>query len=193
MEVSYFKQGITQVKPSFNCSILDVLKQIKNGKWKELIELLRKAPADKKDEIKKNLPYFTASGVFDVRKDIGLVKHSGLIQIDFDKVIPKTLPADVPPADQQMRDYFDTMFYELSQDDMIFALFVSPSGTGLKAICKVEANPNDQEKNFRELRGYFWGRYHLTADPKVRALSMPCFVSYDTCLHINPHSQAWNL
>ena len=62
-----------------------LLNRIKGGRNKELVVQIRKEKDKaKRNELKKSLPSICFSGTFNKRSDSGLIKHSGLICLDFD-------------------------------------------------------------------------------------------------------------
>ena len=84
------------------------------------------------DDVKKSLPAFTASGTFPSgqRQKDKLIQHSGRLQIDVDK-----LPADRLPIVKE----------QLATDPHIEATFLSPSGTGVKAVMRIPVCVNDEK------------------------------------------------
>ena len=175
--VSFFKHGITQKENPVNQPIEEILTGIKNGDWKNELNYYRSllSKHGKKNEIvenqKRRLPYFTVSGVFTIREDKGLLKHSGLIQIDIDNLAPSNL---IP------------LRTKLENDVHVFASFISPSLDGLKLIVKIPTI--DHKASFRALEKYFRDKYSVPIDPTAKNVSRAFFVSYDSNLYYNPDS-----
>ena len=70
-------------------SMTNVLRGIRDGKWRDLIETVRGLPADSaaQEDAKKRLPAFTPAGVFaDRRTKQTLDQHSGYCVLDFDHI-----------------------------------------------------------------------------------------------------------
>ncbi len=106
------------------------------------------------------LPAVLFSGEFSSRNDEDIQEHSGYIVLDFDHVeVESTKKA-------------------LATDDYIFSCWVSPSGTGVKALVKV-SNPERHRDHFRALVRYFDERYGLPLDESGSNESRACFESYD--------------
>jgi hypothetical protein len=106
-------------------SVLGALERIWTGKSKALVEKAREAKTKKEaDELKKKLPAVCFSGTFSKRKDSELLEHSGYIVLDFDNVTNIT----------QKRN-------ELCAIRHITAVWLSPSGKGLKALVQIEWKP----------------------------------------------------
>lgn len=114
------------------------------------------------------------SGEFSSRHDDDIHEHSGFIVLDFDHVeVDKTKSA-------------------LATDDYIHSCWVSPSGTGVKALVKV-ANPERHRDHFRALVRYFDDRYGLDLDESGINESRACFESYDPDIVIKESSVLFSL
>src|SRR5690606_10419579 len=84
--VTIFK-SLYETSTGFNRGVFFVLDRIRNGASKPIVEQIRKAPTDDiRSEIKKKLPVVCFSGTFRYRAISGLIKHSGLLVLDFDKI-----------------------------------------------------------------------------------------------------------
>lgn len=176
MKVSYFKNAYSN-KPEKNLELDEILGAIKNGKFKEQILSIRKMT--NVDEIKKakiNLPNFTASGVFTECQDNSLVNHSGYIQIDID--LKDILKAGLTK---------DELKKKLLADNYIYALFDSPTNTGLKAIVKIPTI--EHLGSFLALEKYFLEKYKVQIDKSCKNISRRFFVSYDKDLFLNKDSE----
>lgn len=151
-------------------TVLGALERIRTGKSKELVEKAREAKTKKEaDELKKKLPAVCFSGLFNKRKDSELVEHSGYIVLDFDNV----------PNITQKRN-------ELCRISHITAVWVSPSGKGLKALVKIEWKTMHKE-HFDALMNDF-----PDIDKTGRNVSRLCFESYDPDLYYNPNAEVYS-
>jgi len=150
-------------------SILGALERIRTGKSKALVEKAREAKTKKEaDELKKKLPAVCFSGTFSKRKDSELLEHSGYIVLDFDNV------ADMA----QKRN-------ELCSVGYITAVWVSPSGKGLKALVQIEWKTKHKE-HFDSLMAEM-----PDIDKTGRNVSRLCFESYDPELYYNPNAEIY--
>jgi hypothetical protein len=85
---SLYPNLLTVDKPTSNIDITQLIEIIKYGYIKDLITTLR-GPISKKeyDLIKKDsIPCVTLSGTFTHRESKSLLNHSGLLQVDIDKL-----------------------------------------------------------------------------------------------------------
>jgi hypothetical protein len=82
--ISIFKK-ITDVNNPFNKDVSDALKRIQEGKSKDFVEQLRLMGPEDYSKNKSKLPVVCFNGRFKSRSITGLIEHSGLIILDFDK------------------------------------------------------------------------------------------------------------
>lgn len=176
MKVTIFKD-IKNTSAGFVKDVFYVLGRIQEGKSKSTIEKIRVQNASNdvdKSALKASLPSICFSGTFRHRSKQGLIKHSGLICLDFDKF----------PSDDEMKAWRDTFEGDLHT----FALFTSPSGNGLKLIVKIPASEKDHKAHYEALGKYYNCPYF---DSKTPDVSRVCFESYDPDIYINPSSEVY--
>jgi hypothetical protein len=137
---SLYPNLVTADKPSANIDINQLIEVIKFGYIKEVIAKLRGLISKKEyDLIKKDsIPCVTLSGVFTHRDSKNLFYHSGLMQVDIDKV-----------------DDYDATINKLCSDDYIYVCFRGPGGKGIKAIIKIKPSPVTHKSQFQALEIYF--------------------------------------
>jgi len=169
--VSIFTNAF-DTKPK-DAKIKPILESIRNGKYELQINRLRnylKYGEEKKyDRVKKKLPAFTISGKFNTREATDLLEHSGIMQIDIDKV---ETPTD-------LRD-------RLIQDPHICAAFISPSGLGVKCLILTNPDHTKHKAAFIACENHLKARYNVQIDTACKDVSRLCFVSYDADLRTNP-------
>lgn len=176
--VSFYK-SIADTKSKAQINISDFLASVKDGTYITLVEKIRNAANKKlKVEHKKALPNITTSGIFETRIDKALVIHSGLIQIDFDK--DKNPDLDVQEDKRH-----------LANDVHSFAVFTSPTGTGLKLIVKID--PAQHTDIYKSLDAYYKSNFALNLDSTCSNVSRAMFVSYDKDLYENSESKIFVL
>lgn len=86
------------------------------------IDWLRGMPKAEYDDAKKSLPAFTPAGTFSRRANARILQHSGLVVVDLDHLSLHTEPAPLKER--------------LSAHPAIKAIFLSPSGDGLKLLMR---------------------------------------------------------
>jgi len=172
---SFYKSDILGTVPYREYPIDMAVTMIKSDMAKADIENLRKAtnPSTIK-VIKKSLSFFTFSGTFKRREEAGLIQHSGLLTLDFDKL------TDLQTSRQQ-----------LIALPFIVACFISPSGKGLKAVVRIDSTLHAE--TFVALEQYFLANYKLELDTSGIDVTRTCFVSYDPDIYYNPGAPAYIL
>lgn len=175
MKVSIF-QNFNEITE--NKEIVEVISDIKTGKYKNVITYLRKSLADNKMEAyeraKKSLPAFTPSACFKGgRKQEFITAYTQIVVLDIDKISPEQLA--------QSKKL-------LSQNEYAFAMFTSPSGNGLKILVKVNSEQENHKEAFLKLQKYFEDLLNLPIDKSGKDITRLCFVSYDTDLFLNENA-----
>ena len=175
MEVTIFR-NIKETAVPFHKDILDILVRIKDGKTKDLVRKIRlEKDKETRNKLKQDLPAICFSGKFSKRDDGSLLKHSGLICLDFDNF----------PSHAEMLAKKE----ELSADQYTFSVFVSPSGNGLKVLVKIPANPEKHKSYFNALENYYDCEQF---DKTSKNISRVCYESFDPTIYVNLNSHEWN-
>lgn len=152
-----------------------ILHGIKNGKWKDQVLVIRNSEKEVADELKKKLPAATFSGTFfPKRAKVNVQQYNNLVVIDIDHIEGKV----------------QTIFNALKEDPHVMALWVSPSGTGIKGLVLVTSDKEHHLDAFRCLEMYFETNYAVSLDASGSDECRLCFVSYDPELHINAEAVA---
>ena len=156
-----------------------VFNKIRSGAVRPLVEQIRlETDKDKRNTLKAQLPAICFSGEFNHRSKGGFKRHSGFICLDFDHF------ADV----QQMNDAKE----KLKLNEYTHALFVSPSGDGLKLIIKIPDSATAEEHT----------QYYIavcdslkidTLDTKTKDVARVCYMSFDADIYINNDSKIWDI
>lgn len=142
--------------------------------YSKVIEELRKIEGTnaRQEYKKKNLPFFTI-GEFknNERKRYSLIRTQFAIY-DFDHI----------------GEHYDERWDKVVNDKRVFAAFRSPSGDGIKMICKFDAEINDANL-FSELYRYYANKFEIELGGQAdntSDCSRACFVSFDPSLFLNP-------
>ena len=85
------------------------------------------------DAVKKTLPGYCFSGQFSSRDSAGLIEHSGLITLDFDKMSPDGV--------KELKD-------SVCDLPFVYSAFISPSGNGLKVLVRIPKDAENHKKYF---------------------------------------------
>lgn len=170
---SFFKRPITNTHPNGVMTVRDVYEAIISEKYKPQTTELRsiRQHGDARRYKAGNFDSVTFSGVFTKRNDSSLVKHSGLMTIDFDHV--ENLPAlkELLLADKKF------------QTELIFD---SPSGDGLKWIILIDLVKGTHREWFEAIAYYLEATYDLKIDSSGKDISRACFLPYAPSAYINP-------
>jgi hypothetical protein len=170
---SFFKAPVSNTKPHKAVSLLQIYNAIKGDYYKDRTQKLR-AISDVAQARKfkvENFDYCTFSGTFTSRNDKALVKHSGLLCVDFDHL-----------------NSVETLFNRLLKDDYFdtLLLFRSPSGDGLKWIISIDTETATHGDYFAAVANYILQTYGVAVDKSGRDISRACFLPHDPQAFINP-------
>jgi hypothetical protein len=178
MNLSIFQNFTTIIE---NKPFADILNDIKTGKYRGPVTYIRKCLQEQKlesyEKAKKGLPAFTPSGQFEGgRNQDTLIKYSGIIVLDFDKLSQEQL--------KKCR--------ESSMDDPhTMALFISPSGNGLKVFVQTQATASTHKDTFLKVQAYYEQLTGLSIDKSGKDFTRLCFMSLDPDLFHNTNSQVF--
>jgi putative DNA primase/helicase len=174
--ISLFPNALA-AEPSEAITLQKFLTGVREGTWARKIEVLREhiARGDRPryDNKKRELPAVTISchclsRERDLSPEAKDVTHSGFLQADFDLKDNTALAhPDIVAAKRAA----------LIADPHVIAVFVGPSGEGLKAVVSIDTERHKDswfaaEVHFREVHG-------LKLDPATKDPMRLCFVSHD--------------
>lgn len=178
MEVTIFKDLFESKDVPYYVSLEKVINRIKNGDSIELINKIRSSKNKVEvDTLKKSLPCILFNGTFSERNSSSLIKHSGLMIVDFDKY----------QSDEEMFNHLEL----LKQNKHFVLLFISPSGTGIKGVVKVsnELDKITHPKIFTQFQDDFNFDYWDKSNSNIDRV---CFESYDTNIYVNFDAEIYN-
>jgi hypothetical protein len=165
--ISVFRSLYNSKETPFKLTAIEVYNRIKNGNPDVInkINLIR----DGESEHKNKLMAIMFNGTFNERKDDGLIEHSGLCILDFDKYPDnKTMNKDRK---------------KLKECPYVYMMFTSPSGNGLKAVIRIPASDKyEHKRRFGAFAEYFQSEYFDSANSNI---SRVCFESYDPDAYLN--------
>lgn len=173
MIVSVFKDLYKSKDVPFHVPLDKIIKRIKAGTSKQLIDEIRNGNEKRKND----LPCILFGGIFNERNSNSLQQHSGLMVVDFDKY----------PNKETMYDQLEL----LKQNPHFILLFISPSGKGIKGVIKVsdELTKETHPKVFKEFYKEFEYDYFDKSNCNVDRI---CFESYDPHIYVNLNAEMFN-
>lgn len=178
-KVTVFKNIWSTTEPMF-INVVEVLKRIKDGNSKELINKIRDCDnKDERDNYKKRLPSICFSGRFSERNSESLLEHSGLICLDIDELKESDIP--------KIRESIEI-------DSSTMACFISPSGKGLKVIVKINDSIVYHKGQFLSLEQHFneiLKPFGAEIDKSGKDVNRVCYESYDQDTYYNEDSDTW--
>lgn len=166
--------NITDVTSLSVKTIDQILTIIKNGNPKlisQITAIRNLTSHEEQNEAKKNLPVFCCNGTFHRRNNLSLLQYSSFIAIDFDRF----------SSNDELIAYKE----HLKTFPFVYAIFVSPSGMGLKAIIQhTSTNPHHHYNLFVQLHRVFGMGNNF--DSVVSDIARGTYFSYDPGLWQNP-------
>lgn len=170
--VSYFSCVAQSHKPQGSLPLTSVLF---SERVRAKVEALRALPygTEAFSQAKRQMPCYTPSGVFSVRNSEGLIKHSGMLCIEWDKV------EDV-----------DALKDLLGGLPFVYYAGLSCSGRGVFALVKI-AEPIKHREYFKALSEYFGG-IGYRVDESGKDVCRLRVASYDAEPIFNPDSEVWS-
>lgn len=162
-------------------SIYSILNSFKSNKFKQQIEEGRTFYMEGDHEnyqvLKGSLVAITFSGTFfPVRSSANIQNYSGYIVIDIDH------------CGERLEEYKSL----LKSDRYVHAVWISPSGDGLKCLIKTELSVPDHKNIYRSAVKYYNELYNLDIDTSGSDVARLCYVSYDPNLFINQEAELYN-
>ncbi|WP_164975175.1 DUF3987 domain-containing protein [Lutibacter sp. HS1-25] len=164
-------------------NIVNILQEIKSGKYKNEINPIRIAKQNREnsraDDFKKKLLAFTPSGTFgQQRKEEFVNSYSKIIHLDFDHI----------PADEM-----ETFIEIVNSCEFTYASYISPSGEGVKVFVRVDSNKEQHIEAYKQVGAYYSSLTYIDYDPKCKDISRLCFVSFDENTFLNETSTIYKV
>ena len=145
---------------------------IVSEKWAQTTRSLRSLLKEEQADFKRRqLPFVTFSGTFTLRHSEHLVRHSGLVCLDFDHVGNEACVREL-----QQRLIADRRL------DVQLA-FRSPSGDGLKLVVKNNFTPENHNAKYAQLAQYIQHNYNTSVD-HTNDIARACFLCHDPKAYI---------
>ena len=155
-------------------TIYDVLEKIRTGEGvaEQISELRQISDQESRQAFKKNhLPYFVAGKFNGSRKNSSLISTELMI-IDFDHLL------DAVPYKKQF----------LQNDPSVFAIFLSPSGDGLKVLYRFN-KPITSHEHYKRVYKHYFDKFGFSSEAETDKgtcdVSRACYFSYDPDIYVN--------
>lgn len=180
ISVSVFKDF---VKKEEDISLNQILEDIRDGKYRNQVEEIRKAFKNGERELaqylKKKLPAFTVTGIFENgRKEGDLTTYNSLVILDLDKIVPFVL---------------DHVFTKIKNIPCTYGAFKSPSGLGYKIIVRVSSKLEHHKEAYNQVVAHYKELLEEEIDTSGSDIARLCFMSYDPNCFINVHSEVFEV
>ena len=175
-EFSFYAKPITNKIPQKTVTLLDTYNYLISDRAKWATDQLRAlaGTADAKPFKLNNFDYITPAGTFSRCEAKNIIKPSGLMVIDIDKL---ESPGEVEDTAQLL------LTNQRLETELLFR---SPSGNGIKWIIPVvNNNGHDHEYYFRAVFNYLKS-FGITVDKSGKDVSRACFLPHDPNAFINP-------
>ncbi len=169
--LTYFDQ------PDVAIDINQLYEIIKEGYLEKEIITLRKVCSNEEicDKILKgHLPAVTLSGIFGVRNGSGLIKHSGLIQMEL-----------------SVTEHYEAIFSEICKDVYTYLAFRNPLGNGLKVVVKIRESAETHSDQYLALATYYKTKYDIEPVADSREVSHTMLLSHDPEIYCNPDAKVF--
>ena len=172
MSVSYFSCVAQSHKPQGSLPLETILF---SERVRAKVEALRALPygSEAFSQAKRSMPCYTPSGEFSVRNSEGLVKHSGMLCIEWDAV------ADC----SELKELLGSLPF-------IYYGGLSCSGRGVFALVKI-ADPTKHREYFKALANYFGG-IGYEVDRSGSDVCRLRVASFDDTPIFNANSEVWS-
>lgn len=174
--ISLFSSAL-ETDPESVLSVREFISAVASGQWEKEVALIRRhlRAGDRKryDDRKRRLPGVTLSAAcmsraHDLNPEAKCVTHSGWLQADFDGKDNAHL--DDPEVCAGIRA-------ALLADPHVGAVFVGPSGAGIKAVVRIDAERH--RDSWFAAEAHFFENHGLKLDKSTKDPLRLCFVSHD--------------
>jgi hypothetical protein len=180
-----FIHSVFKPKECTPIGVHEIIDKTRSGEWERDIHAVRLVLHRSRQaydlEKPRKLPAILWAGVFTCADDANLKTHSGLTCLDVDHI---------------PRGEADRLKGEFAKLNCVRAVFISPSGQGLKIVVRIECpSPTDHKRITKAVAADMAAKVPLPSGAKfdnTHDLSRKCFASWDPHLHDNPHAVPWD-
>lgn len=127
-------------------------------------------------KLKEKLPAVTFAGTFKMRNNDSIISYAGLMVIDIDHI--------------ESVEKVQALKTELSQQEDVLLIFVSPRGLGLKIVHKIQVDQSIDvatfhKATFAEISKHYEDVYSIEIDKSGKDLARLCFLAHDSEVYLN--------
>lgn len=178
-EVTLFRKFTKVVK---HIAITEIITDIRAGKYKKEIEVIRQLIRDGKKEAaqqkKKQLLAFTVSGKFEGGRRLkNLGAYRPFIILDIDQ-----LPDEGTVKNLQKK---------ANVIPYTFSSFISPSGLGLKIIVQIRSSQDLHATAYEQVANYYQDQLVVAIDRSGKDITRLCYVSYDPQAYLSTNAEVF--
>jgi len=165
-------------QPDVAIDINQLYEIIKEGYLEKEIVTLRKVCNNEEicDKILRgHIPAVTLSGIFGERNGSGLIKHSGLIQLEL-----------------SVTEQYESFFSEICKDVYTYLAFRNPLGNGLKVVVKIRESAETHSDQYLALQTYYNTKFGIEPEAGSKEVSHTMLLSHDPGIYCNPDSKVFH-
>ena len=160
-------------KPVNHESLISILMEIKSDKYKSTYDKCVNAQSKVElENFKNTLPLFTPTGIFNHRSMNGIKEYNGIICLDIDGI-----------------DNPNELKEKCKSIDWVNAVFITPSGKGLKVIIQTNATPETYKETELKVAQKFAELTGFARDSHCHDIARIQFLSYDPDIYINENAK----
>ena len=178
--ISLFENFIKEVG---SLSLAKIIEQIRGSKYKEPVSEIRKlverGDYERAGRIKKGIYAFTASGLF-----------SGGPKMNFLKTYNPFVILDINELDSEVLPY---LVLKIKEIEFTKAVFISPSGRGLKVIVEVDTEMKLHSLAYRQVCDFYKKKLRIEIEKSGDDITQLCFMSHDPEAYFNPESVVYKI
>ena len=177
-------ETFSSIGKPYKTSVGSVFKAIKEGRVRDKIEQIRnETDQEVISKLKLELPAVLYAGVFDI--PISKTRADGTIYESYRNDKSLSIHSKLIPFDVDDLDDIPKFKEDAKKDPYIYALWTSPSGTGVHGLIKI-ADGNKHEEHYNALL-----KRYPVFDPTARNPSRILFMSYDPDMYVNDDSKVF--
>jgi len=176
--ISLYENFIREVD---TLSLAKIIEQIRGNKYKKTVSEIRKlikiGDLERAKQVKRTLVAFTVSGLFEGGPRMtSLEVYNPFVILDINELDPEILPY---------------LVLKIKEIEFTKAVFISPSGRGLKVIVEVDAEMKMHSLAYRQVCDFYKTRLRIEIEKSSDHITQLCFMSHDPEAYFNPESTVY--